>query len=153
MNQTTIILRDHPEWKDRAATWFHKKWGIPEEAYLESMEECQNKQNGVPQWYIVEDKGRILAGLGVIENDFHKRKDLAPNICAVYVEEDCRKQGLAKYLLDLACEDLYAFGIGETYLLTGHTSFYERCGWEFFCMVEENSGNSARCYRKIHKNG
>ena len=48
MNQTTIILRDHPEWKDRAATWFHKKWGIPEEAYLESMEECLNKQNGVP---------------------------------------------------------------------------------------------------------
>ena len=50
-----------------------------------------------------------------------------------------------------ACQQLAAFGIHEAYLLTGHTSFYERCGWEFFCMVEEDGGNSARCYRKIHK--
>ena len=151
MNQTTIILRDHPEWKAQAAAWFHEKWGIPEEAYRKSMEECLEKKNGVPQWYIVTENDRIVAGVGVIENDFHKRKDLAPNICAVYVEEDCRKQGLAKHLLDLACEELAAFGIHEAYLLTGHTSFYERCGWEFFCMVEEDGGNSARCYRKIHK--
>ncbi len=37
----------------------------------------------------------IVAGLGVIENDFHNRKDLAPNVCAVYTEEDCRCKGIA----------------------------------------------------------
>ena len=30
--------------------------------------------------------------MGVIENDFHDRKDLTPNVCAVYTEEDCRCQ-------------------------------------------------------------
>ena len=49
----------------------------------------------VPQWYAAVAEGRIVAGLGVIENDFHCRRDLTPNVCAVYVEEDCRRRGLA----------------------------------------------------------
>lgn len=148
MKRNTILLRDHPEWKERAAAWFHSKWGIPEEAYLESMEDCLMKKGSVPQWYIITEGERIVAGVGIIENDFHKRKDLAPNICAVYVEADCRKQGLARQLLDLACGELKAFGIPDAYLLTDHTNFYEHCGWEFFCMVEEDGDGSARCYHK-----
>ena len=31
-------LRDRPELKDAAAEWFHEKWGVPLEAYAESME-------------------------------------------------------------------------------------------------------------------
>ena len=30
-------LREKPECKDMAADWFHKKWGVPKEAYLECM--------------------------------------------------------------------------------------------------------------------
>lgn len=37
----------------------------------------------------------IVGGLGVIENDFHNRKDLTPNVCAVYVDEDYLCQGIA----------------------------------------------------------
>lgn len=148
MERKTIVLRAHPEWTDRAAAWFHKKWGIPEKAYLESMAQCQPNRPGVPQWYLVTEGERILAGVGIIENDFHKRKDLTPNVCAVYVEADCRRQGLARYLLDYACSELKAFGISDAYLLTDHTDFYEHCGWEFFCMVEEEGGGTARCYHK-----
>ena len=148
MERTTILLRDHPEWKERAAAWFHEKWSVPEEAYLESMEACLRREAAVPQWYVVTEGERIVAGTGIIENDFHKRKDLSPNICAVYVEADCRHQGLARKLLNLACEDLHAYGITDAYLLTSHLDFYEHCGWEFFCMVEEDSGGSARCYHK-----
>lgn len=148
MERNTVLLRDHPEWKERAAAWFYSKWGVPEEAYIESMEDCLRKESAVPQWYIVTEGDRIVGGVGVIENDFHKRKDLAPNVCAVYVEEDCRKQGLARHLLNLACKDLAGFGISDAYLLTDHTNFYEHCGWEYFCMVEEDGGGSARCYHK-----
>ena len=28
-----------------------------------------------------------ISGAGVIENDFHDRKDLTPNLCALFVEE------------------------------------------------------------------
>ena len=30
-----ITLREHPELAESAAEWFHRKWGVPKEAYLE----------------------------------------------------------------------------------------------------------------------
>ena len=83
----------------------------------------------------VED-GQIIGGIGVIENDFHNRKDLTPNICAVYVEENYRCRGIAGKLLDFVCEDMRSFGLKTLYLITDHTGFYERYGWKFLCMVQ-----------------
>ena len=34
------------------------------------MEECLKNQNAIPQWYVVLDGEKIVAGIGVIENDF-----------------------------------------------------------------------------------
>lgn len=130
-----VKIREHEELVLQAAEWFHQKWGIPGEAYFESMEECLKNSSVIPQWYAVMDGDKMIAGLGVIENDFHNRRDLSPNVCAVYVEETYRKQGIAGEMLRFACEDLKAKGIGTLYLLTDHTSFYERYGWEFLCMV------------------
>ena len=33
-----ITLEERPELIDQAAEWFHSKWGVPKEAYLECME-------------------------------------------------------------------------------------------------------------------
>lgn len=33
-----ITLRKKPDLKNRAAEWFHCKWGVPKAAYLECME-------------------------------------------------------------------------------------------------------------------
>ena len=74
--------------------------------------------------------------MGVIENDFHDRKDLTPNVCAVYTEPDCRCRGIAGHLLHMVVEDLRSKGITPLYLVTDHTGFYERYGWEFLCMVQ-----------------
>lgn len=85
---------------------------------------------------------------GVIENDFHPRTDLAPNVCAVYTGPDCRGRGLARQLLGLACAELAAEGITALYLLTDHTGFYERYGWEFYCTVQqEGEPQPTRVYR------
>ena len=130
-----ITLRDRPELKSMAAAWFHSKWSAPEEAYLECMDRYLNRQTELG-WYLCLDGDRIIGGLGVIENDFHDRKDLTPNICAVYTEEAYRGQGIAGCLLNQAVEDLRAKGISPVYLLTEHTGFYERYGWEFLCMVQ-----------------
>ncbi len=137
MDESRILrISDCPEWKEKAAAWFHQKWGIPLEAYLESMDACLKKSGPVPQWYIVLNGGRIIAGLGVIENDFHDRKDLTPNVCAVYVDEDFRRRDIAGKMLRFVCGDMKEKGIRTLYLLTDHTSFYERYGWEFLCMVQ-----------------
>lgn len=136
MEYSLVPLRDKPDMLQKAAAWFHQKWGVPMEAYRESMEDCLTGKGPVPQWYLALDGERIVGGMGVIENDFHHRKDLAPNVCAVYTEEDRRGQGIAGALLDLTCRDMKQLGISTLYLVTDHTSFYERYGWEFFCMVQ-----------------
>ena len=89
----------------------------------------------MPAWYFCADGPRIVAGLGVIENDFHPRRDLAPNVCAVFTEPAYRSRGIAGRLLALACADMEARGVDTLYLLTDHTGFYERYGWEFLCPV------------------
>ena len=33
-----ITLRERPEWREKAAQWFHEKWGVPKEAYLACMD-------------------------------------------------------------------------------------------------------------------
>lgn len=149
MEYKIVRLVDQPELLEQAAVWFHEKWGIPLEAYRESMEECLLGKGAVPQWYLAMEEERIIGGLGVIENDFHNRKDLSPNVCAVYTEEDRRCQGVAGALLKHVCEDMAEKGIDTLYLVTDHTSFYERYGWEYYCMVQgEGEAESIRMYRK-----
>jgi GNAT superfamily N-acetyltransferase len=130
-----ITLREKPEIMEAAATWFHSKWHVPREAYLECMVAYLNNDTEYG-WYLCLNEDRIVGGLGVIENDFHDRKDLAPNVCAVYTDEDYRCQGIAGRLLNMAVEDLRTKGISPAYLLTNHNGFYERYGWEFLCMAQ-----------------
>ena len=109
-----IRLTDKPDILETAAQWFHEKWGIPYEAYLESMQESLS------------------------------------NVCAVYTEENRRCQGIAGALLNYVCADMKEKGIDTLYLVTDHTSFYERYGWEFFCMVQgDDEPELSRMY--IHK--
>ena len=138
MHYEIIRLIDKPNIKEQAAQWFHEKWNIPLEAYIESMEDCLNKRNLIPQWYVAMEDNRIIGGLGVIENDFHDRKDLTPNVCAVYIEENKRCNGVAGALLNYVCVDMKKKGIDTLYLVTDHTSFYEHYGWEFLCMVQRD---------------
>ena len=128
-------LREVPELKMNAAAWFSSKWGVPTEAYLECMDSYLNQETELG-WYLCLSDDKIVAGLGVIENDFHDRKDLSPNICAVYTEAEYRCQGIAGHLLNMAVEDLREKGISPVYLLTDHTGFYERYGFEFYCMAQ-----------------
>ncbi len=134
--RTFCPLRQHPELAGRAAQWFHEKWNIPLAAYEESIAACLRGESAVPQWYLILEGDAICAGAGVIENDFHDRKDLAPNVCAVYVEPERRGQGVARALLDAVCADMARRGVKTLYLLTDHTGFYERCGWRFLCMAQ-----------------
>lgn len=144
-----IKLRDMPELKEVAAEWFHSKWRVPKEAYLECMDAYLTGKTELG-WYLCLDEDRIVGGMGVIENDFHDRKDLSPNVCAVYTEEAYRKQGIAGILLNMTVNDLRVKGITPVYLVTDHVGFYERYGWEYLCMVQgDGEPDMTRMY--IHR--
>lgn len=130
-----IDLAERPSLEEAAADWFSGKWRVPKEAYLECMDAYLRGETDYG-WYLCLDGDRIVAGMGVIENDFHDRKDLTPNVCAVYTEEEYRCRGIAGRLLDITVEECRRKGISPLYLLTDHTGFYERYGWEFLCMAQ-----------------
>jgi len=48
-----ITLKDNPVLKDTAAEWFHSKWGIPKEAYLECMESYLKNET---EYHLFADK-------------------------------------------------------------------------------------------------
>ena len=144
-----ITLRDVPELMLPAAEWFHNKWGIPTEAYLECMEAYLHDETEYG-WYLCLNGNQIVGGMGVIENDFHDRKDLAPNVCAVFTDEKYRNQGIAGNLLNMVVDDMKSKGISPIYLVTDHIGFYEKYGWEFLCMVQgDGEPNMSRMY--IHR--
>ena len=148
-NYTYIKLRERPELKQAAAEWFHSKWNVPTEAYLDCMDAYLSGETEYG-WYLCLDGDKIVGGMGVIENDFHDRKDLTPNVCAVYTEEACRGKGIAGQLLTIVVDDMKSKGITPIYLVTDHTGFYERYGWEFLCMVQgDGEPDMSRMY--IHR--
>lgn len=149
--QSKIVrLRDCPELLERLALWFHEKWGIDLDAYRDSMTASLSTITGVPGWYAFIDGDRICGGAGIIENDFHDRPDLTPNLCALYVEPDRRGEGIAGALLSFICEDMKGNGIDTLYLVTDHTSFYERYEWTYFCNANcFGEDQPSRMYIKI----
>lgn len=138
----------------RACLWFAQKWSIAQSEYEQSMREshanfCAKKHscggiNLIPQWYVVLKGENIIAGAGVIDNDFHARKDLSPNVCALYVEQDYRKMGVARALLEFIRRDMGAYE--RLYLVTSHEDFYEKCGWSYVCDVQTDDGEGGRIY-------
>lgn len=80
----------------------------------------------------------------MIANNFHRRTDLTPNICAVYVEPRARGRGVARALIDRACAELSAAGWERVCLITGRDCFYG--------MAEENDGGWIRmCVRRLNE--
>ena len=147
--EACLPVRDWPEAKEEIALWFSERWGAPPEFCRKSVIDCLCNENGAPQWYVVVRGSRIVAGCGVIENDFHERKDLAPNVCAVFVEEDCRGRGIAGFMLRHVCGDMAAMGFDTLYLMTDLDGFFERYGWQFLCTARRDGGELSRIY--VHR--
>ncbi len=61
-----------------------------------------------------------------------------------------RGMGVAGALLNYVCADMKKRGIDTLYLLTDHDSFYERYGWDFFCMARgDGEAELSRMY--VHR--
>ncbi|ENX63667.1 MULTISPECIES: GNAT family N-acetyltransferase [Acinetobacter] len=142
-----IKLANHPELREQAAIWFSDKWEVPVEAYRDSIQSSIEQPEGIPQWYVIlNEHQHIIAGTGVIDNDFHECKDLSPNLCALFVEVAYRKQNIAKQLLDFARVEMKSLGFEKLYLVTDLDDFYEKCGWTFLTTVTEDEGGLIKMY-------
>lgn len=130
-NFSILPLRANASWAEKAAAFFAPHWNDPIAEFQQSIAHCIEQPNQLPQYYIAVHNNRIVGGIGVCVNDDHNRYDLTPNICDLWVEPEYRNMGLAGKLLKTAEEDMLLRGITTLYLVTEHTSFYERYGWTF----------------------
>lgn len=141
-----VSLSDRPDMADAAVVWFHARLGVPEKEYRDSMAQAL-RGGAVPQWYLCLSGETIVGGAGVIDNDFHDRTDLTPNVCALYVEAAYRGRGIAGRLLRRICRDLKAQGMATLYLVTELTGFYEKYGWIFSGTARGDDDSTLRVYR------
>lgn len=146
-NLSFIDLYYHPELDQPAAVWFESHWHNPAALYRASFAESRQNGQYVPHWFIICQDSQIIAGIGIIANDFHTQPELTPNLCALYVEKAYRNHGLAGQLLSRCCDYLKDRGYHNVYLITSHTHFYEKYGWTYYGMVKENSGHLIRMYQ------
>jgi len=86
--------------------------------------------------WIVEEEGRPVAGIGMIELDWpphpnHPIEARRGCILNVYVEPECRRRGIARRMMERAREEAEARGL--TYLVLHATAegriLYEALGW------------------------
>ena len=141
MNYKFVTLRERKDLSLDASKFFSSKWGIDVEAYYQSINDYINHKTEYG-WYLCLDENKIVGGIGVIDNDFHERKDLFPNLCALYVEEEYRNNGIGGNLLKMAVKDLKSKGINKVYLITEHINYYKRYGFKFLTMIKTTDDNS-----------
>ncbi|ADY55285.1 GCN5-related N-acetyltransferase [Syntrophobotulus glycolicus DSM 8271] len=146
MNYQIIAVREHPVWLNRAVDYFSAKWGIERKLYEDAVSDGITTANPLPRWFLLLKDKKIIGSCGLIENDFMVRKDLYPWLCALYIEETERGQGLGAKLLAHGRQEARKFGFDRVYLCTEHTGYYEKYGWSFFSLEESEWGGRTRVY-------
>ena len=143
-------VRERPEKVGEFISYFQEKWA---DAYSGAMyRDCLLHTPGapgpLPQWYLLREGGRTLGCAGLIPNDFISRADLWPWLCALYVEEPFRGQGLGGRLISHICGQALALGYHSIHLCTGHVGYYERYGFVHGGTGYHPWGESSRIYSR-----
>lgn len=142
-------VREYPERAGEAIAFFQKHWASEDSApvYDDCIRSSLASASPLPQWYLLVEDGRIIAGAGLITNDFISRMDLCPWLCALYVEEDCRGRSLGGLLIRHILTDAGQLGFKEVHLATDHIGYYEKYGFSFIGTGYHPWGESSRIYR------
>lgn len=141
-----ISLQEHPEQLERFLRYFTLHWGN-EPVYRNCMEASLKTDSPLPQWFLAESPDGEIAGCaGLIPNDFISRMDLWPWLCALYVEESCRRRGLGGQLILHTAEAAELAGYRELFCCTDHTGYYEKYGFSYIGTGFHPWGESSRIY-------
>lgn len=125
-----IAISQHPDYLVAAVTYFCEAFGIPEEIYKDSITASLTTTSTLPRFYVLVKGTELVGCFGLITNDFNSRQDLYPWLAALFVSEKYRGQGLGKLLIKYAVSEVKEMGYPSLYLVTDHTSYYEKFGFE-----------------------
>lgn len=142
MRFTISDLRQRPQFFDIVADRIWQAWwepnGFPREHIAAGLT-ANMADTPVPFALVAHDVERFLGTASVIASDLAERPRLTPWVAAVWVEEDARKHGVGKALVDRATDDCFSLGEQRVYLCARArmAGFYEGIGWT---MIERGVG-------------
>lgn len=145
---TIVDVKDAGHLEEKAIDYFSSAFGIDRKIYLDAIGNSPIRKEEIPRWFLALDGDEIIGCIGLIMNDFISRQDLYPWICALFVEEEHRGQGIAARLLDAAENAAINAGYENVYLATDHESYYEKYSYEFIGMAYQANGEESRVYKK-----
>lgn len=150
MNNFQIFsVREHPHLADAAIAFFQRRWASEDSmmVYEDCIRSSLSSESPLPQWYVMMQGERIIAGAGLISNDFISRMDLWPWLAALYVEEEFRGHALGGKMLRHALADAARLGFEQLYLCTDHIGYYEKYGFVYIADGYHPWGERSRIYR------
>ena len=149
-----ISVREHPELAGEIIAFFQRHRATEDSMpdYEDSIRSCLASDSPLPLWYVLRMDGKIIAGAGLITNDFISRMDLWPWLAALIVEEEYRGNALGGVLLQHAKACAAQLGFDRLYLATDHIGYYEKYGFAYLVEGYHPWGESSRIYcAKTHR--
>lgn len=143
-----VSVRERPELAADVIAFFQRHWASPEseKVYEDCIRHCLTAASPLPDWVVLMDGGTIVAGAGLIPNDFISRMDLMPWLCALFVEPAWRGHALGARLIRRLRLDAARMGFDHLYLCTDHVGYYEKYGFEYLADGWHPWGESSRIY-------
>ena len=143
-----ISVRENTQYKDRAIQYLQDSWPeVLPVIYEDCVSNCIGAEQSLPQWYLLENDGRIIGCAGLVTNDFVSRMDLYPWLCAVFIDENHRGNSYGNLLIEKAKEDAKGFGFKYLNLTTSHIGYYEKYGFRYIGQGYHPWGEESRIYQ------
>lgn len=143
-----VSVREQPERAAQIIAFFQKHWATEASArvYEDCIISCLTAENPLPDWVVLMDGKSIVAGAGLIPNDFISRMDLMPWLCALIVEPEWRGHALGARLIGRLRSEAAEMGFDHLYLCSDHVGYYEKYGFEYLADGWHPWGESSRIY-------
>lgn len=127
-------LADHPELAPLLASWFYEEWGRRDpansvERVEQRLRERMNRDQ-LPLALVGFLSGQPVASASIIVREMDTHPQYVHWLASVYVQQECRGQGIGSRLIEHAAAEAERLGIRDLYLYThSHESSYRRLGW------------------------
>jgi GNAT superfamily N-acetyltransferase len=142
-----ISIRENPDYKDIAITYFQQSWkSVLPIIYEDCITHSIHARNSLPQWYLLEKDDEIIGCAGLITNDFISRGDLYPWICALFIDENHRGNAYGSLFIEKAKTDTKKAGFQHLYLCTSHIGYYEKYNFKYIGQGYHPWGEDSRIY-------
>ncbi len=147
------LIDINEETLNTVTTWMYNWWGKRDGYSFEEVRcfmKCSMQKNRLPQTYGLFFKDAIIGMYQFSYEDLSIRPDIYPWLANVYIDEEYRKKGYGRKLLEnvkrTAKENI---NFDEIFLYTEHNGLYEKFGWIF--VSDFDTYSKAKRIQRLYK--